>query len=182
MMKIGHFDVATDETHPDCLLFNKQMLTRLEKLASFFTPSLLRETVLPFLQEPPAASLSLRLIDFAVQHMPDASWVNNGTLVYLGETYRSWLRVWKRKLFDPFRRHERVYFFLDGKWWASTVAQLNFFYFAVQTGFLAWVRENAVAIDKRMREFNRHRRRKKIPRTPAPCVLLSARNNCVFHF
>ena len=72
--------------------------------------------------------------------------------------YKAWLRVWRRKLFDPFARRSRVFFEggEDAAWVATTAAQLNFLFFAVEFGILEWVRRHLAEVE---RDNNRALRR-----------------------
>lgn len=89
--------------------------------------------------------------------------------------YKAWLRVWRRKLFDPFARRSRVFFQgSEDTWVASTPAQLNFVYFALEFGILEWVRRNLGEIEKdnnrALRRTKEDKKRKRTALSAAPPV------------
>ena len=173
---VGVFHYATDPTHPDHL--DTQSVQRLETIAPFFDGGILDEAVVPFLNVD--APLSLRHLSHLVNHMAPRDgvmWTTTGgagaagaaggacKTVDLWAIFRKWLHVWKRRLFDPFRRNARVYFrhHRHGEpaavqWQATTVAQLNFFYFAKLNGVLSYARAHRDNIDADMKAWNEHRR------------------------
>ena len=51
-----------------------------------------------------------------------------------------------------------MYFQLDGRWHATTVGQLNFFFFAHRYGVLAFADRHRSLIDDDMRAWNRKHR------------------------
>ena len=78
------------------------------------------------------SNLSLRLIDwfvtnyakkFNISYMTKA---NKHVIVYL--SYKSHLKAYSKKMFDPFCRHERINF----RGVSTTVGQLNFFAWAIE--------------------------------------------------
>ena len=159
---VGIFHMATDPTHVDFL--DKQKRDRLKEIGPFFTVDRARKLLVPFLAMD--AAVSLRHLDHLVTEQSRShgtAWRHHFqdgqvAIVPLHESYRTWLRTWKRRLFDCFRRHERVYFQVDGVWHETTPAQLNFFYFCNRFGVLEYAQKNRDAIDRSMREFNRGRR------------------------
>lgn len=170
---VGPFVAAVDPTHEDCL--SEQKLRRLRALVPFYTPARLRDLVVPFLRD--EGVVSLRHLNHLVNHMAAAkgiAWtMPDNTVVHLRDTYRAWLSAWTRRLFDPFRRYERVYFRSDDddEWQATTVGQLNFFFFAERFGVLTFARAHRDAIDADMRGWNRKQRearRRNAPRPVAP--------------
>ena len=164
--RIGIFHVAEDPTHVDYL--DTQKLDRLRILASFFTEDMAAAILVPFLQMD--APVSLRHLDHLVNlqgRTRGISWKHafedgQVSIVSVHESYKSWLRTWKRRLFDCFRRHERVYFQIDGSWHETTPAQLNFFYFCHHHGVIKYAWAHHSEIDTSMRAHNhQHRQNKK---------------------
>ena len=157
MLCVGPFHVAVDRSHPDYL--HTQGLQRLRGIAPFFDSATIGRVVVPFLEA--EADLSLRHLSHLINHMAprDAiAWHTDNTTVRLYDSYRTWLRIWKRRLFDPFRRNERVYFLQAYQWYSTTVAQLNFFFFAETHGVLMYARKHRATIDADMRAWNEKRR------------------------
>lgn len=90
--------------------------------------------------------LSLRLIDWFVTNYAKkhhVTYLLNGQefIVYLN--YKSQLKAFSKKLFDPFCRHERISFQCAGQEpFKTTVGQLNFFRWAFEKEILPYVREH----------------------------------------
>ena len=96
--------------------------------------------------------ISLRLIDWFVTNYAKkhhVSYVLNGQefIVYLN--YKSQLKAFSKKLFDPFCRRERILFQCgDLEPFETTVGQLNFFRWAFEKDVLGYVRNNLADIVK----------------------------------
>ena len=96
--------------------------------------------------------LSLRLIDWFVTNYAKkhhVSYVLNSQefIVYLN--YKSQLKAFSKKLFDPFCRRERILFQCgDLEPFETTVGQLNFFRWAFEKDVLGYVRQNLADIVK----------------------------------
>jgi hypothetical protein len=69
--------------------------------------------------------------------------------VYL--QYKCQLKSYKKKLFDPFCRKQRIFFYYDlNKCVVSTIGQLNFFKWAISCGILDYVEKHIHIITKDM--------------------------------
>lgn len=96
--------------------------------------------------------LSLRLIDwfvtnYAKKHHVSYVLNNQEFIVYLN--YKSQLKAFSKKLFDPFCRRERILFQCgDLEPFETTVGQLNFFRWAFEKDVLGYVRNNLADIVK----------------------------------
>ena len=155
MQRAGAFTYTADAADADYL--DDQKVHRLQWLAPFFTPERLRELLIPFLDG--TSSVSLRHLDHLINgYAPAPVWCHEGRLIRLRDVYACWLSVWKRRLFDLFRRHARCRFELDGVLYTTTPAQLNFVYFASATGLLTYAHDHRAEIDASMRDANRQRR------------------------
>ena len=155
---VGPFHISTDPTHTD-FVWDPQKLQRMHEVAPFFTEDRLR-VVVSFLDENDP-DISLRDLDHVVTHMAPVtpmSWEHDGAVVSLHCVYRTWLSTWKRRMFDCFRRFERVYFRVDGQWYGTTPAQLNFFYFAFGNGLLTYARSVSDTIHTHRRAWARARK------------------------
>ena len=67
---------------------------------------------------------------------------NRRYLFNLHVHYRNQLKAYSKMLFDPFRRHERITIpcpLIDKKKLETTVAQLNFFKWAIEAKVLDWI-------------------------------------------
>tara|TARA_B110000285_G_C14992179_1_gene546923 strand:- start:333 stop:902 length:570 start_codon:yes stop_codon:yes gene_type:complete len=70
--------------------------------------------------------------------------------VYL--SYKSQLKAYSKKKFDPFCRRNRIEFELDGEVIETTIGQLNFFKWAIENMILEYVSENKKDIEKDMND------------------------------
>lgn len=105
------------------------------------------------------SAMSLRLIDWFVTNYAkqyNTSYILNGQefLVYMN--YKSQLKAYSKKLFDPFCRRERILFQLPGKEQImTTVGKLNFFRWAIEKGVLDYIKTNMAKIEKEMNASQR---------------------------
>ena len=112
------------------------------------------------------STISLRLIDwfvtnYAKQYNTSYILCNQEFLVYTN--YKSQLKAYSKKLFDPFCRRERIMFQLTGQEpFLTTVGKLNFFRWAIEKGIMDFIKTNYAKIEKEMntaaREFQRIRK------------------------
>ncbi len=112
------------------------------------------------------STMSLRLIDWFVTNYAkqyNTSYILGGQefLVYMN--YKSQLKAYSKKLFDPFCRRERILFQLPGhEPFMTTVGKLNFFRWAIEKGVLDYIKHNMARIEKEMnasqRELQKMRR------------------------
>lgn len=127
------------------------------------------EEILQILQG--TSVISLRLIDwfvtnYAKTHSTSYILNNQQFLVYVN--YKSQLKAYSKKLFDPFCRRERILFqVLNNTPFLTTVGKLNFFRWAIEKGILNYIRLNLEAIEKEMNTFMREtqKARKNTPST-----------------
>jgi hypothetical protein len=105
------------------------------------------------------SAISLRLIDWFVTNYAkehSTSYILNGQefLVYMN--YKSQLKAYSKKLFDPFCRRERILFQIPGyPAFLTTVGKLNFFRWAVEKGVLNYITLNLATIEKEMNTLAR---------------------------
>ena len=164
---------------------------RLTELTPFFTEDRLRNIVVPLTTA--SSGISLRVLDWFVINFSKRKQISivspEKLLVDVYMSYREWLRQWRRGLYDAFRRSERLYFELDGHRYSTTVAQLNFIFWAVTKGVLQYANENCAVIEadmnKRYAECKRQkearqkagkkRKRAELSKTSAPqaCMMMS---------
>lgn len=112
------------------------------------------------------SEISLRLIDWFVTNYArqyNISYILNNQefLVYMN--YKSQLKAYSKKLFDPFCRRERIMFQLPGhEPFLTTVGKLNFFRWAIEKGVLEYIKMNFAKVEKEMnastRELQKSRR------------------------
>ena len=81
-------------------------------------------------------------------------------IVYLD--YKSQLKAYSKKQFDPFCRRERILFFdHDGKEIITTVGQLNFFKWSLENDILDYILDNFDVIENDMNNSLRNLYKKK---------------------
>lgn len=152
------FDAQTRRKKIQC----KQELIIIS-LQKFYSDREDTEEILQHLQG--TSTISLRLIDWFVTNYAkqyNISYIidNQEFLVYMN--YKSQLKAYSKKLFDPFCRRERIMFQLSGhEPFLTTVGKLNFFRWAIEKGVLDFIKTNFAKIEKEMnlsaREFQRIR-------------------------
>lgn len=75
-------------------------------------------------------------------------YVNEQVNIYLN--YKSQLKAYSKKNFDPFCRRERINFFYNDTKHITTVGQLNFFKWALENNVINYIQDNLEKIDKDM--------------------------------
>ena len=107
-------------------------------------------------------TISLRILDWLV-----TNYAKKHNIVYLKPDarpfnmfleYKSQLKAYSKKFFDPFCRRDRIDFQdADGAPLSTTVGQLNFFRWALVNGVVRYGSEHADDIEHDMMESIRHR-------------------------
>lgn len=116
------------------------------------------------------SAISLRLIDWFVTNYAkthSTSYILNSQefLVYLN--YKSQLKAYSKKLFDPFCRRERIMFQIGTQpTFLTTVGKLNFFRWAIEKGILDYIRQHLQEIEKEMNGFMKEVQKEKKAVTP----------------
>ena len=93
--------------------------------------------------------LSLRLIDWFVTNYSkkyNVSYMSGTKHVIVYLAYKSHLKAYSKKMFDPFCRWKRIKFHDCD----TTVGQLNFFEWAIQDGVLEYIEKNHEQIQSDM--------------------------------
>ena len=102
--------------------------------------------------------ISLRSLDWFVTNYSKKNNIifNRNDIFYnVWLDYKSQLKAYSKKNFDPFCRRERIVFeFLSNKYLTTTVGQLNFFKWAIENNILEYVSENIKLIEKDMNIIN----------------------------
>ena len=117
--------------------------------------------------------LSLRVIDYFVTNYAREkeiiyeTEINNKKekfMVYY--SYKSQLKAYSKKQFDPFCRRERILFFIDkydgveNDPVRTTVGQLNFFRWAIKNNILDYINKNYESIEKEINKFSKKGKKK----------------------
>lgn len=119
--------------------------------------------ILPILQG--TSPLSLRLVDWFVTNYAkkhNTGYILEGQEFLVYTNYKSQLKAYSKKLFDPFCRRERIMFQVPGEEpFITTVGKLNFFRWAIEKGVLTYLSLHSQVIEadmnKAMKEQNRSR-------------------------
>lgn len=113
------------------------------------------------------SKLSLRILDWFVTKYSkkkiDCGISINNEPFDVRISYKSQLKSYKKKYFDPFRRYKKfIYTFtVSNKTIVTTIGQLNFFKWAFTTNILQYVEKNLKAIGKEMNLSNKDEKIKK---------------------
>jgi len=147
------------------LVVNRKQDVLMEYLSTFYTENeSLMDLFLKVIS--PDSKISLRVIDWFVTNyskkynvmyeiannkIVDEKYKGNKRqfIVYLN--YKSQLKSYSKKQFDPFCRRERItYEYLPGKEVTTTVGQLNFFKWALENKVIEYIGKNALEIERDM--------------------------------
>ena len=96
-----------------------------------------------------ADSISLRLIDWLVTNYSKTHCVVydvNGKPFCLHQNYKNMLKAYSKRMFDPFRRHNRLYIDITGGVFETTVAQLTFFRWAIENKVVRYAEDHKAEI------------------------------------
>ena len=120
-------------------------------LKNFFTQSRI-ETILPILNG--KSSISLRLLDWFVTNYSKQNsttvLTDDGTYKIVYFDYKSQLKAFSKKQFDPFCRRERINFPYKKTTIETTIGQLNFFRWVLQNNLLPFLETNWSLIEEDM--------------------------------
>lgn len=113
------------------------------------------------------APISLRVIDWFVtnysrEHDVVYTHPRTGRRFNVHESYKSQLKAYSKRQFDPFCRRNRInFYYSEDAMIQTTVGQLNFFRWAIENHVLDYVRTHLQDIEKAMRSFVRVQRDEK---------------------
>jgi hypothetical protein len=98
--------------------------------------------------------ISLRLIDWFVTNYAkrhNIGYVLGGQEFMVYMSYKSQLKAYSKKLFDPFCRRERIMFSLPGvEAFVTTVGKLNFFRWAIEKNIIEYLKLNCETVETEM--------------------------------
>lgn len=126
----------------------------LESISSFFLNN--KSNINSLLEIIEGKYTSLRLIDWFVTNYSKKYNItynntekNDNFKVY--PSYKSQLKSYSKKLFDPFNRSERINFYYEkDKYITTTIGQLNFFRWAIQNNIVEYINKNNKNIEEDM--------------------------------
>lgn len=134
----------------DTLVLSRQDLI-MESVTDFFTDKKHLQQMMPILNQ--QAHISLRILDYFVTNYAKKKKIiyqHNNRFFNVFMNYKSQLKAYSKKQFDPFCRKLRkvqgqqineaiVFYYDEEKYIETTVGQLNFFKWAIQNGVLAYI-------------------------------------------
>jgi hypothetical protein len=98
--------------------------------------------------------ISLRLIDWFVTNYAkrhNIGYVMGGQEFMVYMSYKSQLKAYSKKLFDPFCRRERIMFSLPGtEQFITTVGKLNFFRWAIEKNVIEYLKTHRETVETEM--------------------------------
>ena len=110
-------------------------------------------------------NISIRLIDFFVTNYSKKNRINytikdgESTSVFnVHSSYKSQLKAWNKKYFDPFSRGDRIPFFLENDCLITTIGQLNFFKWFINNNVTEYIE---TSIDKIEQDMNKNKKKVK---------------------
>ena len=114
------------------------------------------------------SNISLRVIDHFITNYSKKNRIsynlteNNNIVVFnVNASYKSQLKAYNKKHFDPFCRGTRIPFFFDkDKCFITTIGQLNFFKWAISKNVIDWVNKNLSLIEMDMNKSNKKEKKK----------------------
>ena len=109
------------------------------------------------------SKISLRVIDhfitnYSKRNRITYNFIENNTvqIFNVNASYKSQLKAYNKKYFDPFCRGNRIPFFYDKNMCIiTTIGQLNFFKWAISKNVIDWVSENLDLIEADMNKTNK---------------------------
>lgn len=164
--EIKTYNLTTDE------FLNKNKCTKkdllMQSLIQFFSKREYLDKVIPIIKG--KSYISLRILDWFVTNFSKKNNIHyqieineNKTknfIVYLD--YKSQLKAYSKRSFDPFCRRERISFIdHDNNELITTVGQLNFFRWAIENNILTYICENYDTIESDMNNSLRNLYKKK---------------------
>jgi len=98
--------------------------------------------------------ISLRLIDWFVTNYAkrhNIGYIFGGQEFMVYMSYKSQLKAYSKKLFDPFCRRERIMFSLPGtEQFVTTVGKLNFFRWAIEKNVIEYLKVHREKVETEM--------------------------------
>ena len=145
---------------------NKQDILMVS-LTNYFRNKTTMDKMLPIIKG--KSNISLRIIDWFVTNYSKKNNIayqlelnnkNKNFIVYLD--YKSQLKAYSKKQFDPFCRRERISFFdHNNNELITTVGQLNFFRWAIENKIIDYIIDNYEIIESDMNNSLRNLYKKK---------------------
>ena len=137
---------------------SKNMLIR--SLEKFYLKEENIDIILPIING--KSNISIRLIDYFVtnyskKHRITYNLEYNGTkfLFNVYSSYKSQLKAYNKKYFDPFSRGNRIPFFHPNDCIITTIGQLNFFKWFISKKIINYVSKNLSSIENDLNNLSK---------------------------
>ena len=133
------------------------------------------------------SNISMRLIDYFVTNYSKKYRItynleDNGNKILFNvySSYKSQLKAYNKKYFDPFSRGHRIPFFLPNDCIITTIGQLNFFKWFISKKIINYVSQNLSNIEKdlnNLKNVSKKDKKKKIKPTKVKYNQMHNNNN-----
>jgi len=138
-------------------IINKEDLL-MSQLTQFYQDEPTIKIILPILTG--SSKISLRLLDWFITNYSKSKNIKytleDNTEFRVHRDYKAQLKAYSKKQFDPFCRRNRILFEYklsenqDTQFIKTTVGQLNFFRWAIQTQIISYINKNITSIEEDM--------------------------------
>lgn len=162
---------VVESTNPDVQTRRRKIHCKQElivmSLQTFYSNRKDLPEILELLQG--TSAISLRLIDwfvtnYAKRHSIGYLLGGQEFMVYMN--YKSQLKAYSKKLFDPFCRRERIMFSLPGiPAFVTTVGKLNFFRWAIEKQIIEYLKKHFETVETEMNAHMKQLSRSRSTRT-----------------
>ena len=147
---------VVESTHPDSQTRRRKIQCKQEliitSLQQFYSSRPDLPEIMEILQG--TSMISLRLIDWFVTNYAkrhSIGYIMNGQEFMVYMNYKSQLKAYSKKLFDPFCRRERIMFSLPGiEPFITTVGKLNFFRWAIEKNIIEYLKTHHKTVETEM--------------------------------
>ena len=147
---------AVEGTLPDSQTRKRKIHCKQEliimSLQSFYSTRKDLSEIMELLQG--TSIISLRLIDWFVTNYAKRhtiGYILGGQEFMVYMSYKSQLKAYSKKLFDPFCRRERIMFSLPGtEQFVTTVGKLNFFRWAIEKNVIEYLKKHRETVEAEM--------------------------------
>ena len=160
-----------ESTNPDSQTRRRKIHCKQElivmTLQNFYSARKDIQEIMTYLQG--TSQISLRLIDwfvtnYAKRHSIGYLLGGQEFMVYM--SYKSQLKAYSKKLFDPFCRRERIMFSLPGvEPFITTVGKLNFFRWAIEKNIIEYLKVHFETVETEMNAHMKQLSRSRSTRT-----------------
>jgi hypothetical protein len=147
---------AIESTVPDTQTRKRKIHCKQEliimSLQTFYSQRTDLQEIMELLQG--TSIISLRLIDWFVTNYAKRhtiGYILGGQEFMVYMSYKSQLKAYSKKLFDPFCRRERIMFSLPGtEQFVTTVGKLNFFRWAIEKNVIEYLKKHRETVEAEM--------------------------------